>query len=148
MYGVVKSAAIIETSVSVLVRRVEPMSFTGGKLKLKGSSSDGSKKKKKRKVSNETEVEEESSLRVPSSSSSSSSSSVTAMEVKSTELKPEDYLTKAEIRFLRKKEEVDARTAKEVVKTTYRERVENFNVRLATATEHNDIPRISAAGNG
>ena len=124
------------------------MSFTGGKLKLKGSSSsDGGKKKKKRKISKEDETED-SGLKITSSSSSSSSSSTATMEMKSTELKPEDYLTKAELRFLKKKEEADARTAKEIVKHTYRERVENFNVKLATATEHNDIPRISAAGNG
>ena len=120
------------------------MSFTGGKLKLKGTSSSDVGKKKKRKVSKENEIED-SGLKIPSSSSSSSSSS---MEMKSTELKPEDYLTKAELRFLKKKEEADARTAKNLVKHTYRERVENFNVKLATATEHNDIPRISAAGNG
>ena len=118
------------------------MSFTGGKLKLKGSSSSegGSKKKKKRKVVEGNE--EESGLKT------SSSSSFSTEAVKSTELKPEDYLTASELRHLKKKQEVDTRNAKEIVKTTYRERVENFNVKLATATEHNDIPRISAAGNG
>ena len=117
------------------------MSFTGGKLKLKGASSDFGKNKKKRKASTEDEVE--SSGLVTSSSSSESAAKKAA-----TELKPEDYLTQSEIRFLRKKEEVDARIAKEIVKQTHRERVESFNVKLATATEHNDIPRISAAGNG
>ena len=118
------------------------MSFTGGKLKLKGSSSSegGGKKKKKRKVVEGNE--EESGLKTSSSSSSSTEA------VKSTELKPEDYLTASELRHLKKKQEVDTRNAKEIVKSTYRERVENFNVKLATATEHNDIPRISAAGNG
>ena len=119
------------------------MSFTGGKLKLKGSSSSegGGKKKKKRKVVEGNE--EESGLKT-----SSSSSSFSTEAVKSTELKPEDYLTASELRHLKKKQEVDTRNAKEIVKSTYRERVENFNVKLATATEHNDIPRISAAGNG
>jgi protein FAM32A len=31
---------------------------------------------------------------------------------------------------------------------TYREKVNEFNDKLSTLTEHNDIPRISAAGNG
>ena len=118
------------------------MSFTGGKLKLKGSSSSegGGKKKKKRKVVEGNE--EESGLKTSSSSSSSTEA------VKSTELKPEDYLTASELRHLKKKQEVDTRNAKEIVKSTYRERVENFNVSLASETEYNDIPRTSAAGNG
>lgn len=36
----------------------------------------------------------------------------------------------------------------EAVKKTHREKVEELNQKLATLTEHNDIPRISAAGNG
>jgi hypothetical protein len=30
----------------------------------------------------------------------------------------------------------------------FRDRIEGFNNRLSRLTEHNDIPRISAAGNG
>lgn len=35
-----------------------------------------------------------------------------------------------------------------MVEKTHRERVEEFNALLASMTEHNDIPRCSAAGNG
>jgi protein FAM32A len=31
---------------------------------------------------------------------------------------------------------------------SHRERVDDLNEKLSTMTEHNDIPRISAAGNG
>jgi len=31
---------------------------------------------------------------------------------------------------------------------SFREKIEEFNSKLSSLTEHNDIPRISAAGNG
>ena len=43
----------------------------------------------------------------------------------------------------RRKEAAASGTAK-----SHRERVDELNNKLSTMTEHNDIPRISAAGNG
>ena len=43
----------------------------------------------------------------------------------------------------RRKEAAASGTAK-----SHRERVDDLNEKLSTMTEHNDIPRISAAGNG
>ena len=37
---------------------------------------------------------------------------------------------------------------KEAEIKSFRDRIEEFNSKLSTLTEHNDIPRISAAGNG
>lgn len=37
---------------------------------------------------------------------------------------------------------------KEIEIKSFRDRIEEFNSKLSTLTEHNDIPRISAAGNG
>ncbi len=34
------------------------------------------------------------------------------------------------------------------VSKTHRQRVEEYNIKLACMTEHNDLPRVSAAGNG
>ena len=31
---------------------------------------------------------------------------------------------------------------------SFRDKIENFNTKLSKLTEHNDIPRVSAAGNG
>jgi protein FAM32A len=59
-----------------------------------------------------------------------------------------DYLTDAQRKHQRRMIEHEAKEAKKLVKTSYRERVEQFNAKLSTLTEHNDIPRISAAGNG
>eukprot|EP01041_Mallomonas_annulata_P009575 gene9575-19898_t len=61
---------------------------------------------------------------------------------------PDDHLTEAQKRYNRQKLELEGREMKKLVQTTYRERVEDFNVKLSKMSEHNDIPRISAAGNG
>lgn len=57
-------------------------------------------------------------------------------------------LTEAQKRFLKRKEETDKRCIEKLTSKSYRDRVEDFNQRLSQMTEHNDIPRISAAGNG
>ena len=107
-----------------------PTTFTGGKLKLKGSSSSSSSSEKKKRKIEETNSEK-----------------VNVIE-KVTDIKPDDYLTEAQKRNLQKKSEADLRQAKKLTKLTYRERLEQFNYKLSIKTEHNDIPRISAAGNG
>lgn len=43
---------------------------------------------------------------------------------------------------------VEGREVQKVSQKSYRERIEEFNHTLGTQTEHNDIPRVSAAGNG
>jgi protein FAM32A len=60
----------------------------------------------------------------------------------------DDGLTEAQRKFKKAREEADVRLAKKAVAVSYRERVEDFNTKLSKMTEHNDIPRISAAGNG
>ena len=57
-------------------------------------------------------------------------------------------LTDAQKRHIKKQRDAEAKEIEKAVKTSYRERIENFNAKLSTLTEHNDIPRVSAAGNG
>ncbi|CAN0114423.1 unnamed protein product, partial [Scytosiphon promiscuus] len=59
-----------------------------------------------------------------------------------------DMLTPAQQRFREKQLEREGKKIRGMVEQTHRERIENFNARLASMTEHNDIPRCSAAGNG
>eukprot|EP00903_Cladosiphon_okamuranus_P011058 g10439.t1 len=59
-----------------------------------------------------------------------------------------DVLTPAQRRFREKQLEREGKKIRGMVKQTHRERIENFNALLASMTEHNDIPRCSAAGNG
>lgn len=115
----------------------------GGKLKLKGSSGGSSKQ-----------------LKRPETSASSSSSGAEKQErheehkvegakssVDST-VPGEEYLTASQKRHLQRKIEMEKLEAKKLSKTSFRDRVDQFNNKLAQMTEHNDIPRISAAGNG
>ncbi|CAB1118753.1 unnamed protein product [Ectocarpus sp. CCAP 1310/34] len=60
----------------------------------------------------------------------------------------DDMLTPAQRRFRKKQLEREGKKIRGMVKQTHRERIENFNALLASMTEHNDIPRCSAAGNG
>ena len=106
--------------------------FVGGKLKLKG---DNNAKKKRKRVSSGNDNHENLSVEKATPSSL-------------VEIHPDDYLTEAEKKYKEKKTKADSRAAKKITQLTYRERLETFNQRLASTTEHNDIPRISAAGNG
>lgn len=60
----------------------------------------------------------------------------------------EPELTDAEKAAKKRKEQRELEELKKVASKSHRERVEEFNTKLSTLTEHNDIPRISAAGNG
>jgi protein FAM32A len=109
----------------------------GGKLKLKGSGgSSGSKR---------------TAVTVNTSSSSAPTPDETKSDaVKAKEPSPRnmEHLTASQRRHLERKIEKEKEEAKKLSKTSFRERVEQFNNKLAQLTEHNDIPRISAAGNG
>jgi protein FAM32A len=108
----------------------------GGKLKLKGSDSSIKKKRKADKISAEV-----------SASTVVEGGDDTVDKAKPPAV-PESHLTEAQKRYLKRKEEIDSRAIKSVIGMSYRDRVDTFNQKLNTMTEHNDIPRVSAAGNG
>mmetsp|Transcript_5421 Transcript_5421/g.7319 ORF Transcript_5421/g.7319 Transcript_5421/m.7319 type:complete len:111 (+) Transcript_5421:125-457(+) len=60
----------------------------------------------------------------------------------------EDEMTDAERKALAFKQKRENIELKAVAKKSHRERVDEFNAKLSQLTEHNDIPRVSAAGNG
>jgi protein FAM32A len=95
----------------------------GGKLRLKGDKKKGKKR----------ELEDDGS--VPS-------------QVIEPTIETSSILTEAQKKHMAKKIKMESTNSGKIVKTTYRERVENFNMQLSTLSEHNDIPRVSAAGNG
>jgi protein FAM32A len=147
----------------------------GGKLKLKGDSkkrsieaitSSSKNEESKKKTSSITGLTGEKYVFLPyyesytlilshidvtgiDQSSSSSSQDDKAINSSSSKKSSETYLTEAQRRHrLKKAELMKSRDLKKLGSTSYRERLESFNTRLASTTEHNDIPRISAAGNG
>ena len=94
-----------------------------------------------------------SSMRHTSSSSSASkeqSRSTTVSNVNSSSdyIPVQDYLTEAQKKHNQKMLEKQEKDAKKLSSTSFRDRIDQFNSKLSRMTEHNDIPRISAAGNG
>ena len=111
-----------------------------GKLKLKGVSSTSDKKKKKKKRNREEsdrdrDHEDPKVEEITTGASSSNTNS-------------DAFLTESQRKFEQKRRKTDLQKAKHITQTTYRERVEKFNYDLSIMSEHNDIPRVSAAGNG
>mmetsp|Transcript_16203 Transcript_16203/g.36454 ORF Transcript_16203/g.36454 Transcript_16203/m.36454 type:complete len:112 (+) Transcript_16203:145-480(+) len=111
------------------------MSFVGGKLNLKGS---GKKKKgtKKKKRHDKHERESEKYSRETSTIDDGADGS------------EDENLTEAEKAASKFKSAAEKRELEKVGNRSHRERVEAYNSHLSTLTEHNDIPRVSAAGNG
>jgi protein FAM32A len=118
--------------------------FIGGSLAFKGDSKKKSKKKKpkssKHKLDpNTREIVEKK--RKGDEVKSSSRGQVDDDE--STE-----DMTEAERRALNKRLERQRKENEAIARKSHRERVEELNAHLGSLTELNDIPRVSAAGNG
>lgn len=111
----------------------------GGKLKLKGSG--GAKKPKTKSKSKPSEPKSEGEEQ----DVAKTSTTTTTTKSMSSE---DDHLTPAQRRHKKRKIEAELRDIKQATNVSFRERVEQFNNKLARMTEHNDIPRVSAAGNG
>lgn len=129
------------------------MSVVGGKLKLKGGISLTSKKSSNVKSSVDTATEARAAIKKNSQSSDKNNEieSETGNESLKRKISNSDEsggLTAAQKSHREKKLKILERDLKKLTKTTYRERLDKFNLKLSKMTEHNDIPRISAAGNG
>ncbi len=116
-----------------------------GKLKLKGSapssSSQASSKVLKTQPTSQSSAD---SSQLRKRKFEESNDSIETLEG----LAKEVHLTDAQKRFKQKQQERETAEAKKLVGSSYRERINQFNERLSKLTEHNDIPRVSAAGNG
>ena len=108
--------------------------FTGGSLSFLSSSSKKKKKKKKKKKEKRGK-----DLEGDEGQGASSLDDV---------FDEFEDMTESERRAAKRKREREMKDLEIVAKKSHRERVEDFNTKLSTLTEHNDIPRISAAGNG
>jgi protein FAM32A len=107
-----------------------PGEFIGGALSFKGDKNKKkSSKKKKQSVKHELRKEKKE------------------VEVKVDD-DDDDDLTEVERKALKRRLERERLEAEKAAQKSHRERVEEFNEKLASLTELNDIPRVSAAGNG
>jgi protein FAM32A len=103
--------------------------FMGGALKLKGA-------KKKKKKSKHSKAEETAGTKTKISNEFASP------------VESDEELTMAEKLSLKRKKERESIELEKIAKQSHRERIEEFNEKLGSLTELNDIPRVSAAGNG
>eukprot|EP00904_Undaria_pinnatifida_P007191 jgi/Undpi1/3601/HiC_scaffold_16.g06972.m1 len=145
--------------------------LTGG-LSLKGGLFKSKKKKKAKRKRDEAEAEA-AAVRAKEAANADDLSSGSATEDIDRDVDPrssgsdgaggdrndskdadstseniDDILTPAQRRFREKQLQREGKKIRNMVEKTHRERVEDFNALLASMTEHNDIPRCSAAGNG
>jgi protein FAM32A len=123
--------------------------FIGGRLKLKGVKAIGSgsstKKDSKKTLSASTTTTTTTTTSSKEEKKEKSSWIGKAVDVEN----EESFLTDVQRRHREKTRQIQReRVAKKLTETSYRDRLDAFNHKLATETEHNDIPRVSAAGNG
>ena len=128
--------------------------FLGGALSFKGEKKNKAQKKKS-KTKHTT---------VSQSGQSSTARTITSLENASFEPQSVDTIpihhdkdkidgandeqTPAERAAQARKRERQWKELQLMAQKSHRERVEAFNEKLSQLTEHNDIPRVSAAGNG
>ena len=114
-----------------------PGEFVGGSLSFKGDKSKT--KKKKRRVKHDI-VKQQTTKAVHETNN------ITTNNNNDDEV--DDGLTEVERKALRRRLERERLDAERIAQKSHRERIEEFNSKLASQTELNDIPRVSAAGNG
>ena len=115
--------------------------FMGGTLSFKGDNKKKSSKKKKKSKSKHSLGDGNKKQRAKGDE---------ALLLKRSEDydDDDDDMTEAERKALKYKLEREKQECEKVAQKSHRERIEEFNEKLGNLTEHNDIPRVSAAGNG
>lgn len=103
--------------------------FMGGSLSFKGDKKKAKKKMKKSKRKIDDRKGKESKLR-------------------DGVFEEEEDMTEAEKKAQKFKLERQRQESEKIAQKSHRERVEELNEKLGSLTELNDIPRVSAAGNG
>jgi protein FAM32A len=125
-----------QKTLNIAIIAMTKTTFLGGSLSFKGDKKRKSKKrsnrtkhKMKEEVSNKAHLDDETRTSCDAEDN-------------------DDELTEAERKALILKQERQKEESKRIASKSHRERVEELNEKLGSLTEHNDIPRVSAAGNG
>lgn len=114
--------------------------FLGGSLSFKG---DKKKSKKKKKSKSKHKLKDEGAVTEIQKSSPQHD-----FPPPSDNDDDDDEMTEAERKALKFKKLRQQEENKKIAGQSHRERVEAMNEKLGNMTELNDIPRVSAAGNG
>ncbi|EIE26388.1 DUF1754-domain-containing protein [Coccomyxa subellipsoidea C-169] len=112
------------------------MSFTGGKLKLKGQDA-GTKKKKKKKSSGD-----EKALEIVEGAPSIAVKETPEGYVLDSRLEGDDRRTAAEKRHDEMMAKREREMTTKLAAKSHRERVNEFNAYLQNLSEHHDIPKV------
>eukprot|EP00891_Asterochloris_glomerata_P003545 jgi/Astpho2/3545/Aster-x0167 len=121
------------------------MSFTGGKLKLKGGQSLGGvdkKKKKKRKAPAEDDTAQQSEGQELALSAAQGSAEVPDGQYLPEPSEAEDRRTPAERRYDEMMAKRAAEKTKKMAMKSHRERIAEYNEHLSNLSEHHDIPKV------
>ena len=105
--------------------------FTGGSLSFKGDKKKKKAKKKKSKAKHELEKKDEGAA------------AASAFAAVASPRDDDDGMTEAERKVYKRKQERELKDLEKQASKSHRERVEEFNEKLASLTELNDIPRVS-----
>ncbi|KAI9203999.1 putative C31G5.21 protein [Polychytrium aggregatum] len=111
--------------------------FTGGGLKLKGSS--GIKKKKKDKKESKKRLEHVLKEDVHSDRDSTQDDSAPSSVLQTL---PPSRKTKAELKFEEAQMKRQSEKIEKIVSKSHKERVSEFNNYLSSLSEHHDIPKV------
>ena len=123
--------------------------FKGDKKDNNNNNKNKNKNKKKENQSDKDKRDDNVSLvNGEISPSTASHRGVEGSGVGSDDDSEDEYLTAAQRKQKNNSRNKESEVAKANATVSYRQRVAMFNEKLATASEHNDIPRVSAAGNG
>jgi protein FAM32A len=116
--------------------------FVGGSLTFKGDDNEKLKKKKtkKKKSTSIKHKFEDGNMDVKAPPHGG--------DQHKNDADTDDMLTDAECAAIQKKQERERKDLERLAQMSHRQRVETFNEKLSQLTELNDIPRVSAAGNG
>lgn len=111
-------------------------SFTGGKLTLKGSKPGRISKKKKIKVNNDELALADESERGDADPTTGEGYALPQADQKA------DTRTPAERKFDERTAQLESERIAKMAAKSHREKVKEFNERIAAETEHFDIPRV------
>jgi protein FAM32A len=115
--------------------------FVGGSLSFKGDKNAKKKKSNKAKHSLKSPTEAVDSAAADGGGGGDVISDALVVSAPH-EADLDSDLTDAERKALKKKRERELQELGKLAEKSHRERVEEFNERLASLTEHNDIPRV------
>mmetsp|Transcript_25172 Transcript_25172/g.41796 ORF Transcript_25172/g.41796 Transcript_25172/m.41796 type:complete len:176 (+) Transcript_25172:110-637(+) len=149
VYGLEHTVDLLGCDEQAVRRQLEEVSST---LQASSSSSPASKKKatdwRNRDYAKLHDEFIESLLQEQEQETTAAAAAAASATSNDNTIEDMDEMTEAERKAFVRKQKRELEEMESVAKKSHRERVEDFNEKLGQLTEHNDIPRISAAGNG